>query len=31
VRIVWDEAKRQTNLANRNLDFADLDIEFFAE
>jgi uncharacterized DUF497 family protein len=29
MRIVWDEAKRLTNLAN--LDFADLDTGFFAE
>ena len=31
MRIVWDEPKRQTNLQKRNLDFADLDIEFFNE
>ncbi len=29
MKIVWDEPKRQTNLANRGLDFADLDDEFF--
>lgn len=27
--IVWDEPKRQTNLAKHGLDFADLDEEFF--
>jgi uncharacterized DUF497 family protein len=27
--IVWDEHKRQLNLRNRRLDFADLDEEFF--
>ena len=27
--IVWDELKRQTNLAKHGLDFADLDEEFF--
>lgn len=30
MRIVWDEPKRQTNLKNRRLDFADLDMAFFA-
>lgn len=30
LRIVWDEPKRVTNLENRGLDFAKLDIEFFA-
>ncbi|MDX8510617.1 BrnT family toxin [Mesorhizobium captivum] len=30
MKIVWDEPKRVTNLENRGLDFADLDIEFFA-
>jgi uncharacterized DUF497 family protein len=29
--IVWDEAKRQSNLAKHGLDFADLDTEFFLE
>lgn len=29
MRIVWDEPKRLTNLAERQMDFADLDIEFF--
>jgi len=29
--IVWDEIKRETNLAKHGLDFADLDAEFFAE
>ncbi len=27
--IVWDEPKRQANLAKHDLDFADLDEEFF--
>lgn len=31
MKIVWDEPKRETNLANHGLDFASLDIEFFAE
>lgn len=30
MRITYDPPKRQTNLENRGLDFADLDIEFFA-
>jgi uncharacterized DUF497 family protein len=30
VKITWDERKRQTNLENRGLDFADIRIEFFA-
>lgn len=30
MRIVWDEPKRQTNLRERQLDFADLDLSFFA-
>lgn len=30
IMIVWDEIKRRSNLANHGLDFADLDIEFFA-
>lgn len=30
MRIVWDEPKRQANLAKHAMDFADLDIEFFA-
>jgi uncharacterized protein len=29
VTIVWDEPKRQSNLAKHGLDFADLDEEFF--
>lgn len=29
MRILWDEPKRQTTLATRNLDFADLSPEFF--
>lgn len=29
MRIVWDEAKRQTNLVKHGLDFADLDERFF--
>ncbi|MBS7741456.1 MULTISPECIES: BrnT family toxin [unclassified Chelatococcus] len=28
--ITYDEAKRQTNLRKHGLDFADLDVEFFA-
>ena len=31
MRIVWDEAKRLTNLAKHRLDFTDLDTGFFAE
>ncbi len=27
--IVWDEPKRQQNLAKHGLDFADLDVSFF--
>jgi len=30
MQIVWDEVKRQTNLAKHGLDFAELDPEFFA-
>jgi len=30
MRILWDEPKRLTNLETRGLDFAHLDIEFFA-
>ncbi|CAN7177031.1 BrnT family toxin [Mesorhizobium sp. LjRoot246] len=30
MKIVWDEPKRVTNLESRGLDFAELDIEFFA-
>lgn len=29
MRILWDEPKRQTNLQERKLDFADLDLDFF--
>lgn len=29
MKIVWDERKRQINLANRSLDFAALTIAFF--
>ncbi len=29
--IVWDEPKRQSNLADRGLDFADLDEAFFLD
>ncbi len=31
MKIVWDEVKRQTNLAKHGLDFADLDTGFFSE
>ena len=31
VAIIWDEPKRQINLANHGLDFADLDEWFFLE
>ena len=31
MRIVWDEAKRLTNLAKHGLDFADLATDFFSE
>jgi uncharacterized DUF497 family protein len=30
MRIVWDEPKRLTNLRKRQLDFADLSLEFFS-
>ncbi len=30
MKIVWDENKRQGNLAKHGLDFADLTLEFFA-
>lgn len=29
MKIVWDENKRQANLAKHGLDFADLTLEFF--
>ena len=29
MKIVWDEPKRQTNLAKHGMDFADLTLEFF--
>ena len=31
MKIVWDEPKRQQNIARHGLDFADLSIGFFAE
>jgi uncharacterized DUF497 family protein len=31
MKIVWDEPKRQTNIAKHNLDFADLTLEFFRD
>ena len=31
MKIVWDEPKRQTNLATHGWDFADLTMEFFAD
>ena len=31
MRIVWDEPKRQANIAKHAMDFADLDAEFFLE
>ncbi len=31
MKIVWDEPKRLTNLANQGVDFADLDPDFFSE
>lgn len=30
MKITWDEPKRETNLKARGLDFAALDLEFFA-
>lgn len=30
MRIVWDEPKRAANIAEHGMDFADLDIAFFA-
>jgi uncharacterized DUF497 family protein len=29
MKIVWDEPKRETNIAKHGLDFADLSFEFF--
>ncbi|AAN29900.1 hypothetical protein BSS2_I0952 [Brucella suis bv. 1 str. S2] len=29
MKIIWDEPKRQTNIAKHGLDFADLHFEFF--
>jgi len=29
MKIVWDEPKRQQNIAKHSMDFADLTIEFF--
>jgi uncharacterized DUF497 family protein len=31
MKIVWDEPKRQINLAKHGLDFVDLSVEFFEE
>jgi uncharacterized DUF497 family protein len=31
MHIVWDEPKRMANLSARQLDFAELDVEFFAD
>ncbi|MBA8902868.1 BrnT family toxin [Phyllobacterium sp. P30BS-XVII] len=31
MKIIWDEPKRQQNLAKHGLDFADLLIEFFLD
>jgi len=31
MKIVWDEPKRQQNLAKHGMDFADLTLEFFEE
>ena len=31
LKIVWDERKRLVNLSGRQMDFADLTLEFFAE
>lgn len=31
MRIIWDETKRQANLAKHGLDFADLTTDFFVE
>jgi len=31
VQIVWDDFKRRKNLAKHGMDFAELDIAFFAE
>ena len=30
MRILWDEPKRRQNLAKHGMDFAELDLEFFA-
>lgn len=29
MKIVWDDRKRQQNLAKHGMDFADLDLDFF--
>lgn len=31
MKIVWDEPKRETNIAKHGLDFADLTLEFFRD
>lgn len=31
MKIVWDEPKRETNLAKHGMDFADLTLEFFRD
>lgn len=31
MEIVWDEQKRQTNIAKHGMDFADLTVEFFED
>lgn len=31
MKITWDEPKRRANLEARGLDFADLDLDFFAD
>ena len=31
MKIIWDERKRLANVSKHGMDFADIDIEFFAE
>ncbi len=31
MNIIWDETKRETNIAKHGMDFADLSLEFFRD
>jgi uncharacterized DUF497 family protein len=31
MRLIWDESKRNTNLAKHGLDFAELSLDFFSD